>query len=107
MRRYEITDVTLELLQVREVLDSRRIAGTELLRAAASGRAIQQSGMMRKFAFQFCGPCLIADGITLAGPILAPGQALLLSQQPFAVAIHESRVIGVQKRAEIQPGPCK
>ena len=35
-------------------------------------------------AFQFCGSSMIAEGITLAGPTLAPNQALLLAQQPFA-----------------------
>ena len=80
----DVTGVDVELLQGESTIDTRRIAGADLARLAASGPAIQRSGMMRVLSFQFCGSALIADGMELAGPTLAPGQALLLSQQPFA-----------------------
>jgi murein DD-endopeptidase MepM/ murein hydrolase activator NlpD len=80
----EITDITLELLRDASPVDTRRIVGADLALAAASGPRIQKSGMLRLLAFQFCGSALIADGVLLAGPTLEPGQALLLSQQPFA-----------------------
>jgi hypothetical protein len=80
----DVTGVDVELLQGESTIDTRRIAGADLARLAASGPAIQRSGMMRVLSFQFCGSALIADGMELAGPTVAPGQALLLSQQPFA-----------------------
>jgi len=78
-----ITEVVVELLTGGSPVDTRRIAGADLERVASSGPAIQRSGMLRVIAFQFCGSALIADGTELGGPTLAPGQALLLSQQPF------------------------
>lgn len=80
----DITDITLELLEDDAAVDTRRIAGAELARMAGAGTLMQKSGMMRLLAFQFCGSSMIAEGITLAGPTLAPNQALLLAQQPFA-----------------------
>ena len=80
----ELTAVDLELLQDGRVVDTRQLAGADLTRAGASGAALQQSGMLKMLAFQFCGASLIGDGITLAGPALAPQQAMLLAQQPFA-----------------------
>lgn len=80
----DITDVTLELLQDASPVDTRRVAGAVLAGAAASGSAVQKSGMIQLASFQFCGSALIADGGVLAGPTLAPNQALLLSRQPFA-----------------------
>lgn len=79
-----IRSVDLELLQESQVLDARRISGAALERAVASGPALQQSGLMRAIAFQFCGNALIGDDVALAGPALQPRQAMLLTQQPFA-----------------------
>ena len=80
----ELTAVDLELLQDGRVIDTRQLGGADLTRAGASGAALQQSGMMKMFAFQFCGTALVGEGTTLAGPTLAPQQAMLLAQQPFA-----------------------
>ena len=80
----EVTAIDLELLNGDASADTRRIAGEDLTRIAASGPKLQKSGMLQAIAFQFCGSALIADGVTLAGPTLAPGQAMLISQQPFA-----------------------
>jgi hypothetical protein len=78
-----ITEVVVELLADGSPVDARRIAGANLARVAAAGPAIQSSGMLRLIAFQFCGSAMIAEGTKLGGPTLAPGEALLLSQQPF------------------------
>ena len=80
----EVVAVDIELLSSATAVDTRRFAGTDLMRLAAKGPKLQESGMLHMLAFQFCGSALIADGIVLAGPTLAPGQALLLPQQPFA-----------------------
>ena len=96
----EITDVTLELLQDREALDSRRIAGIELKSAAASGRAIQQSGMMAQIRLSVlrllprrrwnytCGPV----------PCARPGASAL----PATVCLHgQARLPGVRVHAKV------
>jgi murein DD-endopeptidase MepM/ murein hydrolase activator NlpD len=80
----EIVGIDLELQNGGSAVDTRRIAGDDLTRVAASGPKLQKSGMLQAVAFQFCGSGLIADGVTLAGPALAPGEAMLMSQQPFA-----------------------
>ena len=80
----EVTAIDVELLSGGVAVDTRRIAGDDLARIAASGPKLQDSGMLQAIAFQFCGSALIADGVTLAGPTLAPGQAMLILQQPFA-----------------------
>lgn len=80
----EITALDVELLRGGTAVDTRRIADEDLARAAATGTKLQESGMLQALAFQFCGSALIASGTTLAGPKLAPGEAMLISQQPFA-----------------------
>ena len=80
----EITAIDLELWNAGAAIDTRRIVDKGLADAAASGPKLQKSGMLKAVAFQFCGSALIADDVTLAGPTLAPGQAMLISQQPFA-----------------------
>ena len=80
----DIADIWIELTRNGNPVDSRRINGDDLARASASGPALQKSGMLELLAFQFCGTALIPKGVVLAGPTLLPGQALLLSQQPFA-----------------------
>jgi murein DD-endopeptidase MepM/ murein hydrolase activator NlpD len=80
----DLVDVDVELLEAGGAIDRRRLAGADLARAAAAGPSLQTSGRMKMLAFQFCGTRMIETGVTLAGPTLAPGQALLLVQQPFA-----------------------
>jgi murein DD-endopeptidase MepM/ murein hydrolase activator NlpD len=80
----EVTAVELELRREGTVIDTRRLSPADIARAAASGAALQKSGMLRALAFQFCGSDLIDAGTTLGGATLAHGQALLISQQPFA-----------------------
>jgi murein DD-endopeptidase MepM/ murein hydrolase activator NlpD len=79
-----LTEVDIDLLQGGAVVDARRITGDELTKLAASGPRLQASGMMQVAAFQFCGDKLIANGVKLGGPALDPGQAMLLTYQPFA-----------------------
>ena len=66
------------------VVDERRLTGTELQRLADAGSRLQQSGTMRLFAFQFCGTGMISSGARLSGPVLGPGEVLLVPQQAFA-----------------------
>lgn len=80
----EIVAIDLELQNSGTAVDTRHIAGEDLTRIAAGGPKLQKSGMLQAIAFQFCGSGLIADGMALAGPALAPGEAMLMSQQPFA-----------------------
>ena len=80
----EITAIDLELWNGGTPIDTRRIADASLADVAASGPKLQKSGMLQAVAFQFCGSALIPDGMNLAGPTLEPGQAMLISQQPFA-----------------------
>jgi hypothetical protein len=80
----EVKLITIELLKAGEVVDQRHIDGTALDHAIRSGEALQAGGMIAALPFQFCGRDLVADGVKLAGPGLAPNQALLLAQQVFA-----------------------
>jgi hypothetical protein len=80
----EITAIDLELWNGGTAIDTRRITGTSLADVAGSGPKLQKSGMLEAVAFQFCGKALVADGVALAGPTLEAGQAMLISQQPFA-----------------------
>ncbi len=81
---FEITAIDLELLQDGKLIDARRIAGDELMKGGKTGGTVQSSGLMKAFAFQFCGSALVGDGITLGGPMLGANQGYLLIQQPFA-----------------------
>lgn len=97
----ELTAIDIELLGDGSTIDSRRIAGTDLNRAAVAGAALQKAGMLKLFAFQFCGPALISDATVFAGPTLAPGQALLVAQQPFAFrGKRDTLRVRVRARAE-------
>lgn len=97
----EVVAIDLELQNNGSAVDTRRIAGEELTRLAASGPKLQKSGMLQAVAFQFCGSGLIAAGVTLAGPALGPGEAMLLSQQPFAFrGSRDALVVRAHLRAE-------
>lgn len=80
----EIIGVDVDLMAGGEVKDTRRIAGADLKTASASGPRLQASGALEMMAFQFCSGTLIPEGAKLAGPALNPGEALLLTNQPFA-----------------------
>jgi murein DD-endopeptidase MepM/ murein hydrolase activator NlpD len=80
----EIVGVDVDLMAGGEVKDTRRIAGEDLKTASASGPRLQASGALEMMAFQFCSGALIPEGAKLAGPALKPGEALLLTNQPFA-----------------------
>ena len=80
----EIIGVDVDLMAGGEVKDTRRISGADLKTASASGPRLQASGALEMMAFQFCSGTLIPEGAKLAGPALNPGEALLLTNQPFA-----------------------
>lgn len=80
----EIIGVDVDLMAGGEMKDTRRIAGADLKTASASGPRLQASGALEMMAFQFCSGALIPGGAKLAGPALKPGEALLLTNQPFA-----------------------
>jgi murein DD-endopeptidase MepM/ murein hydrolase activator NlpD len=79
-----IVSVDIDLLSKGEVVDSRHIGGPALGRIAQGGAQLQGSGAMQMFAFQF-GDVLGETGAHLAATAtLAPGEALLFTQQAFA-----------------------
>ncbi len=80
----EISAIEIDLLDGNRIVDSRNISGDDLVRAVSGGPRLQASGMMPLMAFQFCGKAMIADGVRLAGPVLNPGEAMLITSQPFA-----------------------
>lgn len=97
----EITEVDFELWNGGTAVDTRRIADASLADAAAGGPKLQKSGMLQAVAFQFCGSALIPDGMILAGPTLAPTQAMLISQQPFAWrGLRDSLLVRAHLRVE-------
>ena len=76
--------VTIELLRGGEVVDSRTLGAKDLERAAKAGKALQASGQMALYGFQF-GAVLGAPAATLPGSArLEHGQGLLITQQVFA-----------------------
>jgi murein DD-endopeptidase MepM/ murein hydrolase activator NlpD len=82
--KVQLTGVDFELRRDGAAIDTRSISAADLTRIAASGQALQKSGMIKVFAFQFCGSSLIDERTTVAGPDLARDQAILITQQPFA-----------------------
>ena len=80
----KIDSIELELLQSGQVLDAKKINGSAIQRCADRGTKMQQAGVLKDVAFQFCGTDLIGPSIKLAGPILNRDQALLVSSQVFA-----------------------
>ena len=81
---FKIDHIEVELLQSGEVLDSKKLNGNVIQRFAERGAKIQEAGVLKQIAFQFCGNDLIAPSIKLAGPTLNRDQALLVTQQVFA-----------------------
>ncbi|HEV2365449.1 MAG TPA: hypothetical protein VGS12_14765 [Caulobacteraceae bacterium] len=75
----DITQIDIELLRDGQSVDIRQLRGKDLADDGRRGAAMQKAGLLRAIAFQFCDGRLIGQGVTLAGPRLAPGQALLLS----------------------------
>ncbi len=78
-----VESVSIELLSHGAVADARHFDASALTRIGAQGPALQSAGMLKQFAFQFCGDALIGPGITLANGTLAPSQALLIAHQAF------------------------
>jgi murein DD-endopeptidase MepM/ murein hydrolase activator NlpD len=117
--KIQLTGIDFELLRDGAVIDTRSIAAADLTRIAASGQALQKSGMIRLLAFQFCGSSLIAEHTTLAGPDLAQDQAILITQQPFAYkgtrdalllrahAVVDGHSVAVTKTLPIRSGASK
>ncbi|TMP95496.1 MAG: M23 family metallopeptidase [Verrucomicrobia bacterium] len=81
---FKIDHIEVELLQSGEVLDSKKLNGNVIQRFAERGAKMQEAGVLKQIAFQFCGNDLIAPSIKLAGPTLNRDQALLVTQQVFA-----------------------
>ncbi|HEY3815015.1 MAG TPA: M23 family metallopeptidase [Caulobacteraceae bacterium] len=80
----QVGEVDVALMAKGVAVDEKHLSGEQLKAFAASGRKIQASGMMAVVGFQFCGDRVIEKGMTLSGPSLQPGQAMLLTYQAFA-----------------------
>ena len=76
--------VEIALQMGDQPVDSRRFASDALAKIAKGGLAVQASGLMKLAAFQFCGTELLGDAPLSETATLAPGAALLITQQPFA-----------------------
>jgi murein DD-endopeptidase MepM/ murein hydrolase activator NlpD len=81
---FKIDHIEIELLQSGEVLDSKKLNGNIIQRFAERGAKMQEAGVLKQIAFQFCGNDLIAPSVKLAGPTLNRDQALLVTQQVFS-----------------------
>lgn len=115
----QLTSIDFELQRDGVVIDTRSIPAEDLTRIAASGQALQKSGMIKLLAFQFCGSSLIDEHTTLAGPDLAQDQAILITQQPFAYkgrrdalllrahAVVDGHSVAVTKTLPIRSGTSK
>lgn len=76
--------VEIELLRDEVVADRRTVSGVLLATAVKSGLAARDQGYMDLLPFQYCDGRLLGPATLAGSPTLAPGQALLVSQQPFA-----------------------
>jgi murein DD-endopeptidase MepM/ murein hydrolase activator NlpD len=81
---FKIDNIELELLQSGQVLDAKRLDGKSVQHFADRGAKMQQAGVLKDVAFQFCGSDLIGPSIKLAGATLNRDQAVLVSGQVFA-----------------------
>ncbi|HZR06568.1 MAG TPA: M23 family metallopeptidase [Candidatus Udaeobacter sp.] len=81
---FKVDNIELELLQSRQVLDSKKLDGTTIKHFADRGAKMQTAGVLKEVAFQFCGTSLIEPSVKLAGPTLSREQALLITGQVFA-----------------------
>lgn len=81
---FKVNAIELELLQVGQAIDSKKLDAKAIQRFADHGAKLQASGMLEQVAFQFCGEALIAPKVKLAGPTLDRDQALLVTSQVFA-----------------------
>lgn len=80
----ELESLEIALMSGGEALDSRLIRGDRLAALAATGAALQASGALELFSFQFCGDRLL-NGAKLTDDLtLETGEALLLMHQPFS-----------------------
>ena len=79
-----IDSMTIELLRDTEVLDARTITKSDVARAAAGGKGLSDSGMLKAIAFQFCDGALLGAARLAGTPSLAPGEAVIIMHQSFA-----------------------
>jgi len=117
--KVQLTGIDFELQRDGIVIDTRSIPAADLTRIAASGQALQKSGMIKLLAFQFCGSSLIDEHTSLAGPELARDQAISITQQPFAYkgsrdavllrahAVVDGHAVAVTKTLPIRSGTSK
>jgi len=117
--KVQLTGIEFELQRDGAAIDTRSISAADLTRIAASGQALQKSGMIKVLAFQFCGSSLIDEHTTLAGPDLTQDQAILITQQPFAYkgnrdallvrarAVVDGHSVAVTKTLPIRTGTSK
>lgn len=77
-----ITSVDVALLEKGEVRDVRHLTSADI--AGLGAAASQITPLLQLVPFQFCGHAMLPAGVTLAGPTLSAGHALILLQEPFA-----------------------
>jgi murein DD-endopeptidase MepM/ murein hydrolase activator NlpD len=80
----EVAAIVVELRRGGDTLDRRVFAGAALAAAARTGPALKAQGFLDLLPAQFCDGRLLGNATFAAGPTLAPNEALLLFQQPFA-----------------------
>jgi murein DD-endopeptidase MepM/ murein hydrolase activator NlpD len=106
-----VDDITLGLANGDALIDSRRLEGKSLDAAIASGQAAKAQGMIDLFKFQFCDGKLLEGAQLAAGRTLAPGEAILLMQHPFAYKGTRTAVrveaAGASKSIPIEPATSK
>jgi murein DD-endopeptidase MepM/ murein hydrolase activator NlpD len=77
-----ISQVMLEVTERGVTQEIKPLRSTDLDRMAAMGAGLQSSGMLSTLAFQFGGPALLPQGVSLSGTrVLKPNTALLVPQQ--------------------------
>lgn len=80
----KLESIEIALMRGADAVDSRLISGPTLDAAAKYGAALQASGALEEFSFQFCGGRLL-NGAKLADDlVLETGEALILMHQPFS-----------------------
>jgi murein DD-endopeptidase MepM/ murein hydrolase activator NlpD len=79
---FRIDEIDIALMKDGGVVDNRVLDAADIARWAGNGPPLQE--VVRQVPFEFCGDQMVAPDVTLAGPVLARNQGLLVARQIFA-----------------------
>jgi murein DD-endopeptidase MepM/ murein hydrolase activator NlpD len=78
-----IDRIVINLRSGERTIETRQLDQTAIAAVAAGGKAAEAQGALKLFKFQFCDGRLLDRAALADGSTLGPGQALLITHQPF------------------------